>query len=98
MVRSAGVLETDYPAGEEIPQDLEAGPDALMASSSSQGSEGVLSDVSAVGCGVEESSLGSQTGSTGAHEQSAEQSPARGSGKEELFHSYHFMLTYHADF
>ncbi|XP_073797732.1 sperm associated antigen 9a isoform X6 [Danio rerio] len=74
-----GVLETDYPAGEEIPQDLEAGPDALLASSSSQGSEGVLSDVSAVGCGVEESSLGSQAGSTGAHEQSAEQSPARGS-------------------
>ncbi|RXN19805.1 C-Jun-amino-terminal kinase-interacting 4-like protein [Labeo rohita] len=34
-----GVLETDYPAGEEIPQDLEAGPDSLLASSSSQGSE-----------------------------------------------------------
>uniref|UniRef100_A0A8C2I2X1 C-Jun-amino-terminal kinase-interacting protein 4 n=1 Tax=Cyprinus carpio TaxID=7962 RepID=A0A8C2I2X1_CYPCA len=74
-----GVLETDYPAGEEIPQDLEAGPDALLASGSSQGSEGVLSDVSAVGCSVEESSTGSQTGSTGANEQSAEQSPARGS-------------------
>uniref|UniRef100_A0A8C2PPR6 Sperm associated antigen 9a n=1 Tax=Cyprinus carpio TaxID=7962 RepID=A0A8C2PPR6_CYPCA len=57
-----GVLETDYPAGEEIPQDLEAGPDALLASGSSQGSEGVLSDVSAVGCSVEESSTGSQTG------------------------------------
>uniref|UniRef100_A0A9J8CZZ7 C-Jun-amino-terminal kinase-interacting protein 4 n=1 Tax=Cyprinus carpio carpio TaxID=630221 RepID=A0A9J8CZZ7_CYPCA len=51
-----GVLETDCPAGEEIPQDLEAGPDALLASGSSQGSEGVLSDVSAVGCSVEESS------------------------------------------
>uniref|UniRef100_A0A8C1YDI9 C-Jun-amino-terminal kinase-interacting protein 4 n=1 Tax=Cyprinus carpio TaxID=7962 RepID=A0A8C1YDI9_CYPCA len=57
-----GVLETDCPAGEEIPQDLEAGPDALLASGSSQGSEGVLSDVSAVGCSVEESSTGSQTG------------------------------------
>ncbi|RXN20003.1 C-Jun-amino-terminal kinase-interacting 4-like isoform X1 [Labeo rohita] len=34
-----GVLETDYPAGEEIPQDLEAGPDSLLASSNSQGSE-----------------------------------------------------------
>uniref|UniRef100_A0A8C1U5F9 Sperm associated antigen 9a n=1 Tax=Cyprinus carpio TaxID=7962 RepID=A0A8C1U5F9_CYPCA len=79
-----GVLETDYPAGEEIPQDLEAGPDALLASSSSQGSEGALSDVSAVGCSVEESSTGSQTGSTGANEQSAEQSPARGSGKNSL--------------
>ncbi|ROL42965.1 C-Jun-amino-terminal kinase-interacting protein 4 [Anabarilius grahami] len=74
-----GVLETDYPAGEEIPQDLEAGPDSLLASSSSQGSEGVLSDVSAVGCSIEESSSGSQTGSTGVNEQSAEQSPARGS-------------------
>ncbi|XP_052409193.1 C-Jun-amino-terminal kinase-interacting protein 4-like isoform X3 [Carassius gibelio] len=74
-----GVLETDYPAGEEIPQDLEAGPDALLASSSSQGSEGLLSDVSAVGCSVEESSTGSQAGSTGTNEQSAEQSPARGS-------------------
>uniref|UniRef100_A0A671N0K8 C-Jun-amino-terminal kinase-interacting protein 4 n=1 Tax=Sinocyclocheilus anshuiensis TaxID=1608454 RepID=A0A671N0K8_9TELE len=71
-----GVLETDYPAGEEIPQDLEAGPDALLASSSSQGSEGALSDVSAVGCSVEESSTGSQTGSTGANEQSAEQTPS----------------------
>ncbi|XP_016394569.1 sperm associated antigen 9a [Sinocyclocheilus rhinocerous] len=74
-----GVLETDYPAGEEIPQDLEAGPDVLLASSSSQGSEGVLSDVSAVGCSVEEASTGSQTGSTGTTERSAEQSPARGS-------------------
>ncbi|XP_016318823.1 C-Jun-amino-terminal kinase-interacting protein 4-like [Sinocyclocheilus anshuiensis] len=74
-----GVLETDYPAGEEIPQDLEAGPDALLASSSSQGSEGMLSDVSAVGCSVEESSTGSQSGSTGTTERSAEQSPARGS-------------------
>uniref|UniRef100_A0A672PHQ7 C-Jun-amino-terminal kinase-interacting protein 4 n=1 Tax=Sinocyclocheilus grahami TaxID=75366 RepID=A0A672PHQ7_SINGR len=60
-----GVLETDYPAGEEIPLDPEAGPDALLASSSSQGSEGALSDVSAVGCSVEESSTGSQMGSTG---------------------------------
>uniref|UniRef100_A0A672PFN6 C-Jun-amino-terminal kinase-interacting protein 4 n=1 Tax=Sinocyclocheilus grahami TaxID=75366 RepID=A0A672PFN6_SINGR len=57
-----GVLETDYPAGEEIPLDPEAGPDALLASSSSQGSEGALSDVSAVGCSVEESSTGSQMG------------------------------------
>ncbi|XP_057201756.1 sperm associated antigen 9a isoform X2 [Triplophysa rosa] len=72
-----GVLETDYPAGEEIPQDLEAGPDVLLASTSSQGSEGVLSDVSAVGCSAEES--GSQTGSTGANEQSAEHSPVKGS-------------------
>lgn len=72
-----GVLETDYPAGEEVPQDLEAGPDVLLASASSQGSEGVLSDVSAVGCSAEES--GSQTGSTGANEQSAEHSPVRGS-------------------
>lgn len=79
-----GVLETDYPAGEEIPQDLESGPDFLLASSSSQGSEGVLSDVSAVGCSVEESSSGSQTGSTGVNEQSAEQSPARGSGRNRL--------------
>lgn len=75
----SGVLETDFPAGEEIPQDLEAGPDVLLASSSSQGSEGVLSDVSAVGCSAEES--GSQTGSTGANEQSAEHSPVRGSGE-----------------
>ncbi|XP_051572835.1 C-Jun-amino-terminal kinase-interacting protein 4-like isoform X4 [Myxocyprinus asiaticus] len=74
-----GVLETDYLAGEEIPQDVEAGPDNLLASHSSQGSEGVLSDVSVVGCSAEESSSGSQTGSTGANEQSAEQSPVKGS-------------------
>uniref|UniRef100_A0A8C1VZP7 Sperm associated antigen 9a n=1 Tax=Cyprinus carpio TaxID=7962 RepID=A0A8C1VZP7_CYPCA len=78
-----GVLETDCPAGEEIPQDLEAGPDALLASGSSQGSEGVLSDVSAVGCNIEVSSTGSQTGSTGTTERSAEQSPARGSAPSE---------------
>lgn len=72
-------MDTDCPAGEEIPQDPEAGPDALLASGSSQGSEGVLSDVSAVGCSVEESSTGSQTGSTGTTQRSAEQSPARGS-------------------
>ncbi|TRY56084.1 hypothetical protein DNTS_017928 [Danionella cerebrum] len=74
-----GVLETDFPAGEEIPQDLEAEPDALLASSSSQNSEGVLSDVSSVGCNMEDSGSGSQTGSTAANEGSAEQSPARGS-------------------
>ncbi|XP_055050730.2 sperm associated antigen 9a isoform X3 [Misgurnus anguillicaudatus] len=74
-----GVLETDYPAGEEIPQDLEAGPDILLASSSSQGSEGVLSDVSAVGCSAEESSAGSHTGSLAANDQSAEHSPIKGS-------------------
>ncbi|KAA0706010.1 C-Jun-amino-terminal kinase-interacting protein 4 [Triplophysa tibetana] len=72
-----GVLEADYPAGEEIPQDLEAGPDVLLASTGSQCNEGVLSDVSAVGCNAEES--GSQTGSTGANEQSAEHSPVKGS-------------------
>ncbi|XP_056608525.1 sperm associated antigen 9a isoform X8 [Triplophysa dalaica] len=72
-----GVLETDYPAGEEIPQDLEAGPDVLLAITGSQGNEGVLSDVSAVGCNAEES--GSQTGSTGANEQSGEHSPVKGS-------------------
>ncbi|XP_031432291.1 sperm associated antigen 9a isoform X1 [Clupea harengus] len=51
-----GVLESDYPAGEEVPQDLEAGQGqgqgegSLSGSVGSGGSDGALSGVSAVGC------------------------------------------------
>ncbi|KAI4888884.1 hypothetical protein NFI96_000988 [Prochilodus magdalenae] len=73
-----GVLETDYPAGEEIPQDpegvLEGSLTGSVASNSSQGSEGALSGISAVGCTAER--VGS--GSTGTNELQAELSPVRG--------------------
>ncbi|XP_035381710.1 sperm associated antigen 9a isoform X2 [Electrophorus electricus] len=73
-----GVLETDYPAGEEIPQDSETGLEGSLtgsvASNSSQGSEGALSGISAVGCTAE----GAGYGSTGTNELLAELSPVRG--------------------
>ncbi|XP_072549775.1 sperm associated antigen 9a isoform X3 [Salminus brasiliensis] len=73
-----GVLETDYPAGEEIPQDTEGGLEGSLtgsvASNSSQGSEGALSGISAVGCTAE----GAGSGSTGTNELPAELSPVRG--------------------
>ncbi|XP_036446112.1 sperm associated antigen 9a isoform X5 [Colossoma macropomum] len=73
-----GVLETDYPAGEEIPQDsegvLEGSLTGSVASNSSQGSEGALSGISAVGCTAE----GAGSGSTGTSELPAELSPVRG--------------------
>ncbi|XP_049323767.1 sperm associated antigen 9a isoform X5 [Astyanax mexicanus] len=73
-----GVLETDYPAGEEVPQDSEPGLEGSLtgsvASNSSQGSEGALSGISAVGCTEE----GPGSGSTGTNELPAELSPVRG--------------------
>ncbi|XP_076122642.1 sperm associated antigen 9a isoform X2 [Alosa pseudoharengus] len=47
-----GVLESDYLAGEEVPQDPEAGQGegSLTGSVGSGGSDGALSGVSAVGC------------------------------------------------
>uniref|UniRef100_A0A3B1JAS6 C-Jun-amino-terminal kinase-interacting protein 4 n=1 Tax=Astyanax mexicanus TaxID=7994 RepID=A0A3B1JAS6_ASTMX len=73
-----GVLDTDYPAGEEVPQDSEPGLEGSLtgsvASNSSQGSEGALSGISAVGCTEE----GPGSGSTGTNELPAELSPVRG--------------------
>ncbi|XP_037400576.1 sperm associated antigen 9a isoform X5 [Pygocentrus nattereri] len=73
-----GVLETDYLAGEEVPQDsegvLEGSLTGSVASNSSQGSEGALSGISAIGCIAE----GAGSGSTGTNELPAELSPVRG--------------------
>uniref|UniRef100_A0AAR2KAR4 C-Jun-amino-terminal kinase-interacting protein 4 n=1 Tax=Pygocentrus nattereri TaxID=42514 RepID=A0AAR2KAR4_PYGNA len=69
-----GVLETDYLAGEEVPQDsegvLEGSLTGSVASNSSQGSEGALSGISAIGCIAE----GAGSGSTGTNELPAEES------------------------
>ncbi|XP_058270943.1 sperm associated antigen 9a isoform X9 [Hemibagrus wyckioides] len=77
-----GVLETDYPAGEEVPQDsearLEGSLTGSLASNSSHGSEGALSGISAVGCTAEGTGSGAQTGSSGTNELLAELSPVRG--------------------
>ncbi|XP_046721816.1 sperm associated antigen 9a isoform X9 [Silurus meridionalis] len=77
-----GVLETDFPAGEEVPQDsearLEASLTGSLASNSSHGSEGALSGISAVGCTAEGAGSGAQTGGSGTNELSADLSPVRG--------------------
>ncbi|XP_060757583.1 sperm associated antigen 9a isoform X2 [Neoarius graeffei] len=76
-----GVLETDYPAGEEVPQDsearLEGSLTGSLASNSSHGSEGALSGISAVGCTAEGAGSGVQTGSSGTNELLAELSPVK---------------------
>lgn len=85
MCYASGVLETDYPAGEEVPQDsearLEGSLTGSLASNSSHGSEGALSGISAVGCTAEGTGSGAQTGSSGTNERLAELSPVRGRGK-----------------
>lgn len=85
LVFALGVLETDYPAGEEVPQDsearLEGSLTASLASNSSHGSEGALSGISAVGCTAEGVWSGAQTGSSGTNELQADLSPVRGRGK-----------------
>ncbi|MCJ8739340.1 hypothetical protein PDJAM_G00046190 [Pangasius djambal] len=77
-----GVLETDYPAGEEVPQDsearLEGSLTSSLASNSSHGSEGALSGISAVGCTAEGAGSLAQTGSLGTNELLPELSPVRG--------------------
>lgn len=79
-------METDYPAGEEFPQDTEARLEGSLtgslASNSSHGSEGALSGISAVGCTAEGAGSGAQTGSSGTNELQAELSPVRGRGKD----------------
>uniref|UniRef100_A0A667ZYJ5 Sperm associated antigen 9 n=1 Tax=Myripristis murdjan TaxID=586833 RepID=A0A667ZYJ5_9TELE len=55
-----GARETDYPAGEEVPQNSEAGPvgdgclsTADSANSSSAGGDGMLEGITVVGCAAE---------------------------------------------
>ncbi|XP_028841851.1 sperm associated antigen 9a isoform X3 [Denticeps clupeoides] len=60
-----GVMETDYPAGEEVPQDAEAGQGegsltASMASTGSVGSDSGLIGISAIGCTAEGAGGGAQ--------------------------------------
>lgn len=85
LIYALGVLETDYPAGEEVPQDsearLEGSLTGSLASNSSHGSEGALSGISAVGCTAEGAGSGVQTGSSGTNELLAELSPVKGRGK-----------------
>lgn len=85
LIYALGVLETDYPAGEEVPQDsearLEGSLTGSLASNSSHGSEGTLSGISAVGCTAEGVGSGPQTGSSGTNELQSELSPVRGRGR-----------------
>ncbi|XP_062874661.1 sperm associated antigen 9a isoform X2 [Trichomycterus rosablanca] len=77
-----GILETDYPAGEEVPQDSETGLEGSltgsMTSTCSQGSDGAPTGISAVGCKTEGVGSGIQIGSTGTSELPRELSPDRG--------------------
>lgn len=87
LVYALGVLETDYPAGEEVSQDsearLEGSLTGSLVSNSSHGSEGALSGISAVGCTAEGAGSGAHTGSSGTNELQAELSPIRGRGENE---------------
>uniref|UniRef100_A0A674BH64 C-Jun-amino-terminal kinase-interacting protein 4 n=1 Tax=Salmo trutta TaxID=8032 RepID=A0A674BH64_SALTR len=64
-------LETDYPAGEEVPHNLEAGSgaeggtlEASTTSSGSGGEAGVLAGINVVGCSTEGAVATPQTAST----------------------------------
>ncbi|XP_030645654.1 sperm associated antigen 9a isoform X2 [Chanos chanos] len=77
-----GVLESDYPAGEEVPQDAEAGQGegsvtGSAVTNSPQGSEGGMSGCPAPGNTSEGAGSGSQTDSS-TNELPAEHSPAKG--------------------
>lgn len=75
----SGVLETDYPAGEEVPQDPEASQGdrvSLAGSVASVGSTGSDSALAAEG-----TTAVPQTASTGPSEQPAEHSGISGSGQ-----------------
>nr|XP_019938810.1 PREDICTED: C-Jun-amino-terminal kinase-interacting protein 4-like isoform X2 [Paralichthys olivaceus] len=60
-----GARETDYPAGEEVPPNSEAGPvgdgSSLATNSSSAGEDGVLGGITVVGCVAEGSAAIPQT-------------------------------------
>lgn len=77
-VFSPGVLDTDYPAGEEVPQDLEASQGdgvslaGSVASVGSTGSDGAMA--------AEGTTAIPQTASSGVTDLSAEQSVISGSG------------------
>lgn len=81
-----GVLETDYPAGEEVPQDLEASQGDVVslagsvASVGSTGSDGAMA--------AEGTTAIPQTASSGSADQAAEQSGICGSGSSLMRHCY----------
>ncbi len=78
----SGVLETDYPAGEEVPQDPEASQGdgvslaGSVASVGSTGSDGAMS--------AEGTTAIPQTASLGFTDQPAEHSGVSGSGSSQL--------------
>uniref|UniRef100_A0A4W6F6V3 Sperm associated antigen 9 n=1 Tax=Lates calcarifer TaxID=8187 RepID=A0A4W6F6V3_LATCA len=57
-----GARETDYPAGEEVPPNSEAGPvgdgSSSATNSSSAGGDGVLGGITVVGCAAEGTAMG----------------------------------------
>ncbi|XP_029555003.1 C-Jun-amino-terminal kinase-interacting protein 4-like isoform X4 [Salmo trutta] len=71
MASVPGARETDYPAGEEVPHNLEAGSgaeggtlEASTTSSGSGGEAGVLAGINVVGCSTEGAVATPQTAST----------------------------------
>lgn len=67
----SGARETDYPAGEEVPHNPEAGSgaeggtlEASTTSSGSGGEAGVLAGINVVGCSTEGAVATPQTAST----------------------------------
>lgn len=82
FIFSSGMLETDYQAGEEVPQDLEASQGdgvslaGSVASVGSTGSDGAMA--------AEGTTAIPQTASSGLTDQAAEQSGISGSGSSLL--------------
>nr|XP_023686969.1 C-Jun-amino-terminal kinase-interacting protein 4 isoform X4 [Paramormyrops kingsleyae] len=93
-----GARETDYPAGEEVPQEPEAAQNenasltGSMASNSSAGSDSMLGGITVVGCSAEGSAAIPQTAcsSVGTPEEpstrvdSGEASPSEGTAEDSI--------------
>lgn len=81
-----GVLETDYPAGEEVPQDLEASQGdgvslaGSVASVGSTGSDGAMA--------AEGTTAIPQTAGSGVTDQATEQSVLSGSGTQSKLYTH----------
>lgn len=90
------MLETDYPAGEEVPQDLEASQGdgvslaGSVASVGSTGSDGTMA--------AEGTTAIPQTAGTGVTDQAAEQSVLSGSGTHRMNQTTRHLCRIHTHF
>ncbi|XP_039990819.1 C-Jun-amino-terminal kinase-interacting protein 4 isoform X3 [Xiphias gladius] len=75
-----GARETDYPAGEEVPPNSEAGPagdgSSSATNSSPEGGDGVLGGITVVGCAAEGTAAVPQTAGSPGKDEETESRPA----------------------